>query len=62
MRREYCDRCGTEVTGKQSSAIHGIADADAEGNGTHTQGFHIVCRRCYRLWLKFMAAAKKGAA
>lgn len=54
MTRDFCDRCGDEVTGKKSSAIHGIADADNDGNGMHTDSHDHICRKCYRAWLAFM--------
>lgn len=54
MTREFCDRCDVEVTGEQSSAIHGIENADKDGNGTHTHGYDIVCPRCYQAWIEFM--------
>ncbi len=54
MTKEFCDRCGDEVTGKKSSAVSGISDAAANGTGKVTDSFDIVCRRCYRAWKSFM--------
>jgi hypothetical protein len=55
-RKHFRDRCGKEVTGEQSGAIHGIDDADDAGNGTTTEAFDIVCLRCYRAWVAWMTA------
>lgn len=64
MTRDFCDRCHAEVTGKKSSAIHGIQDADRDGNGTANDHFDVVCLRCYRaflVWMKGVAATKKDS-
>ena len=49
MTKDYCDVCGKETTGRTSAVIDGIADADAEGNGTITDHF-AVCLGCFRKW------------
>lgn len=59
MTRTFCDRCGVETTGKVSGAIHGIADADEEGNGTNTDCFDSICAKCYRAWKRWMAEGRK---
>jgi hypothetical protein len=62
MTREFCDRCGHEVTDIQSGSILGIEDGDAEGNGTVTNPYHHICEACYRAWLAFMKATPVSAA
>lgn len=57
MTIKYCDRCGVElIFGKQSGAIHGISDADADKSGSVTDGIE-VCMLCYR---EFKAWVKGG--
>lgn len=61
MTRYFCDVCRDEVTDKDSSAIHGIRDADDQGNGTTTDAFDTVCRPCYRAWLLWMKVEAASA-
>jgi hypothetical protein len=51
MVKEFCDRCGKDVTGKTTGAVSGVPDADRDGNGTATDAADILCQRCYRaIW------------
>lgn len=54
MIKEFCDRCDAEVTGKQTGAIHGIEDADHDGNGTATHHYDILCEPCYAAVIAFI--------
>lgn len=49
MRRQFCDRCGQEITGKTSGVVHGIKDGDEDGNGKVTEAVDL-CPPCYRAW------------
>lgn len=52
--KEFCDRCGRDVTGKQSGALHGAPESDHDGGGTMTDHADILCRRCYRQVWEFV--------
>lgn len=52
--REFCDRCGTDVTGEQTGALHGGDDTDRDGNGTMNDHFDILCLSCYKEILAFI--------
>lgn len=52
--REFCDRCGKEVTGQQSGAINGVDDADRNGDGTVTHIFNVLCLGCYQRAIDFL--------
>lgn len=60
MRRDYCDRCGADITDRASSSVQGIKEADLDGNGTITDG-GAVCRKCYRLFRAWFNAVKVKA-
>jgi ribosomal protein S27AE len=53
MTKQYCDRCGAEITGKKSAAVSGVNDADTDGNGVVTEHADL-CTRCYRAVWKFI--------
>lgn len=53
MIRHFCDRCGADVTGKKSSAVSGIADADPHRNGSVTTSADL-CPRCYKALLTWL--------
>ena len=63
MRKQFCDRCLTDITDKTSAAVNGVADADAVGNGSITLRAEL-CGPCYRelaAWLSTrVPAARKG--
>jgi len=61
MRKDFCDRCGTEVTNVQTGAIHGIEDADQDGNGNNTHNHDAVCMPCYKAWLTWMKTPEPSA-
>lgn len=54
MTKQFCDRCGVEVTDVPSASISGIEDADENGGGTITDSYDIVCLPCYAAWKAFM--------
>ncbi len=56
--REFCDRCGEEVTGKVTGAFQGIDDADRDGNGTTTDSWDILCQSCYSTIKAFINTKK----
>ncbi len=33
MTRQFCDRCGKDITGKKAGRVTAIGDADEDGNG-----------------------------
>jgi hypothetical protein len=54
MRRDYCDRCEAEVTGKKRGHVDGVEDAELDGAGEVTEEA-VLCSTCYgkfRSWLK----------
>jgi len=53
MNRQFCDRCGLDITDKHSSAVRIIADADPQGNGIVTKSAELCapCRRALERWL-----------
>jgi hypothetical protein len=53
MRRQFCDRCGADVTDKVSAAVSVVDNADAQGNGTVTRTADLCthCRRALATWL-----------
>lgn len=53
MTKQFCDRCGSDITQVQSAAISGIRDANANGDGTVTDSVDL-CRRCYREAIHWM--------
>ena len=57
MTKEFCDRCGKDVNGKRSGSVHGVRDAAADGNGTITDNFDIICPKCYSLIIAFIRTA-----
>jgi hypothetical protein len=57
----FCDRCGVDITNKTSSALRGIADADAQKNGILTLDADL-CPSCYRdlvRWVDTASAAPR---
>jgi hypothetical protein len=53
MTRQFCDRCGADVTQKTSAAVHVIGVADVRGNGTVTTQADLCqqCRKTLETWL-----------
>ena len=45
MTRQFCDRCGADVTQKKSAAVRLIGDVDSQGNGAITAEADL-CQRC----------------
>jgi hypothetical protein len=60
VTRQFCDRCGGDITDKKSSAVSIVTDADSHGNGSVTAHADLchVCRRCLERWLKVPLRAK----
>lgn len=59
MTRQFCDRCGADVTGRRWASVHVVADADAQGNGkVTTEG--DLCPACYRLLVAWLKPAQRG--
>jgi len=53
MTKQFCDRCGADITGKKSAAVHVIDDADETGNGRGPS--FDLCSRCagqLKRWIK----------
>ncbi len=53
MQRQFCDRCGADVTDKPSASVQIVNDADAKGDGVVnvTADLCTRCRRALALWL-----------
>jgi len=53
MIKHLCDRCGADVTDKQSASVRIVGDADKQGNGTvtDTADLCVRCRRAFLAWL-----------
>ena len=51
--RQFCDRCGADVTQKKSAAVHVIGDADSQGNGAVTSEVDLCqpCRAALEAWV-----------
>jgi ribosomal protein S27AE len=58
MTRQFCDRCGADVTQKLSASVRVIGDADSQGNGAVTSDADLCqrCRRALETWLTTHAA------
>jgi hypothetical protein len=56
MQKQFCDKCGDDITQQRSAAVNVIADADANGSGTVTTQTDL-CRRCHRALLKWLSEA-----
>ncbi|HEV8502507.1 MAG TPA: hypothetical protein VGR63_13080 [Casimicrobiaceae bacterium] len=54
MHRQFCDRCGADVTDKVSAALAVVDNADTNGNGTVklTADLCTRCRRDLAAWLQ----------
>jgi hypothetical protein len=61
MHRQFCDRCGGDVTNRMSDGLHIIENADVHGNGTVTAALDLCkkCTRALRVWVGLAAAAPK---
>lgn len=57
MTKQYCDRCGTDITGNTSGHFSGVADADEAGNGEVTHEFDL-CPSCYDKAVAFMSTGR----
>jgi hypothetical protein len=53
VTRQFCDRCGADVTQKKSAALNLVGDADSQGNGTVTTTADLCqhCRTALEHWL-----------
>lgn len=53
MTRQFCDRCGADVTQKRSAAVRVVGDADSQGNGAVTSDADLCqrCRSALETWL-----------
>jgi ribosomal protein S27AE len=53
MTRQFCDRCGADVTQKRSASVRIVSDADSQGNGAVTSDADLCprCRRALETWL-----------
>jgi len=53
MTRQFCDRCGADVTQKRSAVVRMIGDADSQGNGAVTSEADLCqrCRSALEVWL-----------
>jgi hypothetical protein len=53
MTKQFCDRCGGDVTNRPSDGLHVIENADVHGNGTVTAAVDLCkpCTRALRVWL-----------
>lgn len=52
MIKEYCDRCGLDVTDLRTGAVSGRRLRD--NGGTKTDHFDILCLKCYRAIVAFI--------
>lgn len=57
MTRQYCDRCGVDVTARKSGRMKVVEDADDDGNGLVTKDWDI-CGECTKALMKFMKGEK----
>ena len=53
MTKQFCDRCGADVTQKRSAVVRLIGDADSQGNGAVTSEADLCqrCRSALEVWL-----------
>jgi len=53
MTRQFCDRCGADVTQKKSAAVRLIGDVDSQGNGAITAEADLCqpCRTALEHWI-----------
>jgi hypothetical protein len=54
MTKQFCDRCGVDITGHKSAAVSVVGDADPQGNGdvTTTADLCKTCGRALEVWLQ----------
>jgi len=54
MTRQYCDRCGHDITDKTSAAVSIVGDADAQGNGSVSENADLcsACAKALGAWLR----------
>ena len=64
MTRQFCDRCGADVTQKKSAVVRMIGDADSQGNGAITNELDLCqpCRRALERWLQTTPTHTKAKA
>jgi ribosomal protein S27AE len=53
VTKQFCDRCGVDITGHKSAAVSVVGDADHQGNGTVTARADLClrCGRALEVWL-----------
>jgi hypothetical protein len=61
MTRQFCDRCGFDVTDKMSAAVSIVGDADAQGNGSVSESVDLCssCAKALGAWLRPPTAKAK---
>jgi len=54
VTRQFCDKCGIDITDQKSGHVSGVDDADAVGNGHVTDDVDLceVCYGGFRQWLE----------
>ncbi len=57
MIRQYCDRCGHDITNKHSTAVSIVGDADQQGNGAVTKTADL-CPACGAALVQWLGPGK----
>jgi hypothetical protein len=59
VTKQFCDRCGADVTNKTAAAVKVIGDADTDHNGQETDLWDL-CPKCYAALKTFISLRAPG--
>jgi hypothetical protein len=60
VTRVFCDHCDSDITERKRGAVHGIAEANLEGDGVVSHRGDL-CRKCYRELLAWLGEKRLAA-